>query len=117
MMPREAEHTTGDRTSMWSGPQGFSTIYTRLCAGQAGAVQRWTLQRTWKRVNMSRIFDALLRSEAERSGTDVSTLSSATEVLERAERHASSEGLLLVKDERAERSEAGLEPSPTAGHF
>lgn len=37
---------------------------------------------------MSRIFDALLRSEAERSGVDASALSRATELLEQAERHA-----------------------------
>src|ERR1700691_765804 len=37
---------------------------------------------------MSLIFDALQRSEAERSGIDVSALSAATEVLERAEGHA-----------------------------
>jgi capsular exopolysaccharide synthesis family protein len=68
---------------------------------------------------MSRIFDALLRSEAERSGMDVSTLSSATDVLERAERHASSDGLLLAKEERAERSDAGLvlESSATGSEF
>jgi capsular exopolysaccharide synthesis family protein len=40
---------------------------------------------------MSRIFDALLRSEADRSGVDVATLTEATKVLERAERHAVSE--------------------------
>jgi capsular exopolysaccharide synthesis family protein len=39
---------------------------------------------------MSLIFDALQRSEAERSGIDVSALSAATEVLERAEVHAAS---------------------------
>jgi capsular exopolysaccharide synthesis family protein len=40
---------------------------------------------------MSRIFDALLRSEAERSGVDVSRLAGATELLEQAERHAASD--------------------------
>lgn len=40
---------------------------------------------------MSRIFDALLRSEAERAGVDVSTLAGATQLLEQAERHAGSE--------------------------
>jgi capsular exopolysaccharide synthesis family protein len=37
---------------------------------------------------MSLIFDALQRSEAERSGVDLSALSAATELLERAELHA-----------------------------
>lgn len=45
---------------------------------------------------MSRIFDALLRSEAERAGVDVSKLAGATEVLEHAERHAVSETGLPV---------------------
>jgi capsular exopolysaccharide synthesis family protein len=40
---------------------------------------------------MSLIFDALQRSEADRSGVDVSTLSAVTEVLQRAERYAVSE--------------------------
>src|ERR1700728_1065809 len=39
---------------------------------------------------MSHIFDALQRSEAERSGNAVSPLSAATELLERAERGAAS---------------------------
>jgi capsular exopolysaccharide synthesis family protein len=39
---------------------------------------------------MSLIVDALQRSEAERSGVDLSALSAATEVLERAEVHAAS---------------------------
>jgi capsular exopolysaccharide synthesis family protein len=37
---------------------------------------------------MSRIFDALQRAEAERSGVDLSELPAATEVLQRAELHA-----------------------------
>jgi len=37
---------------------------------------------------MSQLFDALQRSEAERFGTDLSTLSGATELLQLAERHA-----------------------------
>ncbi|HEX4038317.1 MAG TPA: CpsD/CapB family tyrosine-protein kinase [Acidobacteriaceae bacterium] len=45
---------------------------------------------------MSRIFDALLRSEAERSGADASRLSGATELLEQAERHAVSEAAVVV---------------------
>ncbi len=40
---------------------------------------------------MSLIFDALQRSEAERSGMDLSALAAATEVLQLAERHAISE--------------------------
>lgn len=40
---------------------------------------------------MSRIFDALLRSEADRTGVDAATFSEATQVLEQAERHALSE--------------------------
>ena len=40
---------------------------------------------------MSLIFDALQRSEAERSGVDLSALPAATEVLQLAERHAVSE--------------------------
>jgi capsular exopolysaccharide synthesis family protein len=40
---------------------------------------------------MSRIFDALLRAEAERDGTDGSVPSAATELLERAERHATAQ--------------------------
>ena len=37
---------------------------------------------------MSHIFDALQRSEAERSGFDLSSMSVATELLEHAERQA-----------------------------
>jgi capsular exopolysaccharide synthesis family protein len=40
---------------------------------------------------MSRIFDALQRSERERSGTDTAPLPESTELLRRAEREASSE--------------------------
>jgi capsular exopolysaccharide synthesis family protein len=40
---------------------------------------------------MSLIFDALQRSEAERSGVDLTALAAATEVLQLAERHAVSE--------------------------
>jgi len=40
---------------------------------------------------MSLIFDALQRSESERSGVDISTLPAATQVLELAERRATSE--------------------------
>ena len=40
---------------------------------------------------MSHIFDALQRSEAERSGADLSSMSFATELLERAERQATSQ--------------------------
>jgi capsular exopolysaccharide synthesis family protein len=41
-----------------------------------------------KRANMSHIFDALERSEAERSGVDLSGLTGATELLQRAEKLA-----------------------------
>jgi capsular exopolysaccharide synthesis family protein len=41
-----------------------------------------------RRENMSHIFDALQRSEAERSGFDLSSTPVATELLERAERQA-----------------------------
>lgn len=40
---------------------------------------------------MSQLFDALQRSEAERSGADLSALSEATELLQLAERHADSD--------------------------
>ena len=40
---------------------------------------------------MSLIFDALQRSETERSGTKLSALSAATEVLRLAELHAAAE--------------------------
>jgi capsular exopolysaccharide synthesis family protein len=40
---------------------------------------------------MSQIFDALQRAESERSGVDISTLSEATQLLERAERRAASD--------------------------
>lgn len=43
---------------------------------------------------MSRIFDALVRSEAERAGVEVSALNGATQVLEQAERHAASESAM-----------------------
>lgn len=57
---------------------------------------------------MSRIFDALIRSEAERSGTDVSKLSGATELLERAERHVAHEDGAVSKGRSAGRREREL---------
>jgi len=47
---------------------------------------------------MSQIFDALQRSEAENSGEDVSALKEATQILERAERRASSDWETTTKD-------------------
>jgi capsular exopolysaccharide synthesis family protein len=49
---------------------------------------------------MSLIFDALQRSEAERSGVEVSSLSAATEVLQRAELHAASERRAVIQFEQ-----------------
>ena len=49
---------------------------------------------------MSLIFDALQRSEAERSGIEVSALSAATEVLELAELHAASERNVATNSRR-----------------
>jgi capsular exopolysaccharide synthesis family protein len=71
---------------------------------------------------MSHIFDALQRSEAERSGFDLSSTSVATELLERAERQAASkwddapavppsEALAPLEHEAPFRTESGL---PTA---
>ena len=48
---------------------------------------------------MSLIFDALQRSEAERSGVDLATLPAATEVLRLAELHALSERKAAVQCE------------------
>ena len=49
---------------------------------------------------MSHIFDALQRSEAERSGIDLSALSGATELLQRAERQAASKWETAVLSEQ-----------------
>jgi capsular exopolysaccharide synthesis family protein len=49
---------------------------------------------------MSLIFDALQRSEAERSGVELSSLSAATEVLQRAELHAASERRAVIQFEQ-----------------
>src|SRR5271165_1088515 len=51
---------------------------------------------------MSRIFDALQRSESERSGVDLSVLSAATEVLQRAELRAVSEQKAATQIERSD---------------
>jgi capsular exopolysaccharide synthesis family protein len=48
---------------------------------------------------MSNIFDALVKSEAERSGTDFSALATATELLEGAERQAVAERETVVQSE------------------
>ena len=50
---------------------------------------------------MSQIFDALRRSEAERSGSDLTGLSDATELLELAERQVGARQVVhRAKDER-----------------
>ena len=49
---------------------------------------------------MSLIFDALQRSEAERSGVDLSALPAATEVLQAAELHALSERKAAIQFEQ-----------------
>jgi capsular exopolysaccharide synthesis family protein len=54
---------------------------------------------------MSHIFDALQRSEAERSGTDSATLSGATEMLRRAERRAASKWETAVLTEQPDGTE------------
>ena len=56
---------------------------------------------------MSRIFDALQRSEAEGSGVDSTSLSESTEMLLRAERRASSkwETAVLPEQTRAAKAE------------
>jgi capsular exopolysaccharide synthesis family protein len=54
---------------------------------------------------MSRIFDALQRSEAERPRTDSATLSEAAEVLRRADRQAASNWETAVLTEQPDRTE------------
>lgn len=51
---------------------------------------------------MSHIFDALQRSEAERSGSDSPALSEATEMVRRAERRAASQWATAVLSERSD---------------
>src|SRR5712664_2133181 len=53
---------------------------------------------------MSHIFDALQRSEAERTGIDIRVLSAATELLQVAEREAT------VRDETAVKAETAPQP-------
>ena len=53
---------------------------------------------------MSRIFDALRRSEAERSGTDSAALLEATEMLQRAERRAASRWETAVLTEQPDQT-------------
>jgi capsular exopolysaccharide synthesis family protein len=61
---------------------------------------------------MSQIFDALLRSEAERSGGALSALPEATELLRRAELHAASQRETGVKSDRSDAAEsAGCDTS------
>src|ERR1700716_1865890 len=54
---------------------------------------------------MSRIFDALQRSEAEGSGADSAALSEATEMLRRAERRAASKWETAVLIEQPDGTE------------
>jgi capsular exopolysaccharide synthesis family protein len=73
---------------------------------------------------MSRIFDALQRSEAEHPRTDSATLSEAAEVLRRADRQAASKWETAVLTEQLDRTEGsegvtssfgltGMRPVPT----
>jgi capsular exopolysaccharide synthesis family protein len=73
---------------------------------------------------MSRIFDALQRSEAEHPRTDSATLSEAAEVLRRADRQAASKWKTAVLTEQLDRTEdsegvtssfglTGMRPVPT----
>ena len=55
---------------------------------------------------MSQIFDGLQRSEAERSGTDVSVLSGATELLQRAERRTASKWEAAVLPEQSDETKS-----------
>src|SRR5271170_2426528 len=55
---------------------------------------------------MSLIFDALQRSEGERSGADLSAVSAATELLQRVERQAVSEWETMVHPELADSTES-----------
>jgi capsular exopolysaccharide synthesis family protein len=55
---------------------------------------------------MSLIFDALQRSEGERSGVDLSALSAATELLQRVERQTVSERETTLHPELADRKES-----------
>lgn len=66
---------------------------------------------------MSLIFDALQRSEAERSGLALSALSGVTEVLQRAELHANSAretAALLQQPVAAKGSQNGASPQSSA---
>src|ERR1700761_9147481 len=71
---------------------------------------------------MSRIFDALKRSEAERSGVDLAEQSEAAEVSQRAERNAASRWITAVLSEQPEATKSadrdtpfGLPGKPPAG--
>jgi capsular exopolysaccharide synthesis family protein len=55
---------------------------------------------------MSQIFDGLQRSEAERTGTDVSVLSGATELLQRAERRTASKWETAVLPEQSDETKS-----------
>ena len=58
---------------------------------------------------MSLIFDALQRSEAERSGVDLSALAAATEVLELAELHAVSQRKTAIQGEQPQPAATAVE--------
>jgi capsular exopolysaccharide synthesis family protein len=63
---------------------------------------------------MSLIFDALQRSEAERSGVDLSALPAATELLELAELHAVSERDGMKKSEKLGAARSAARDTPSA---
>ena len=65
---------------------------------------------------MSLIFDALQRSEAERSGVDLSALQAATEVLELAELHAASERNVAAKSEKQGAARSARSDTSSAVH-
>ena len=60
---------------------------------------------------MSHIFDALQRSEAERSGVDLSALSAATEVLRRAELQRSRNRNVATRAENGRGAKPGRDES------
>src|ERR1700744_174846 len=68
--------------------QSWSIICALPCVDLARKMLRPGCVRPVKRANMSRIFDALKRSEAERSEVDLSTRSEKTGMPQRAERTA-----------------------------
>jgi capsular exopolysaccharide synthesis family protein len=63
---------------------------------------------------MSHIFDALQRSEAERTGVDLRALSEATELLEIAERRAGTERETAVHPEHSDATEIAERETPVS---